>query len=63
MIREQRILSIWWPRLAIERWREDARERTSPDAAVVLVVEARARPVIHAATDAAAERARGSAPG
>ena len=29
MTAEQRILSVWWPRLAIERWRKTAGQRLS----------------------------------
>jgi len=47
----KRIASIWWPRLAIERWAKT--HNASPDAAVVLVVEAAHGQMIHAATDAA----------
>ena len=49
----KRIISIWWPRLAIERWAKT--HDTSPDAAVVLTVEAAHGQMIHAATDAALE--------
>ena len=52
----KRIVSIWWPRLAIERWATDARQRLPPDAPVVLMVEGAHGPVIHAVTEAAAER-------
>ena len=55
----RRVLSIWLPALAIERW-----ARTSdcpPDAPVVLTVEGRHGLVIHAVTKAAAER--GARPG
>jgi protein ImuB len=50
----RRILSIWLPGLAIERW-----ARTSdcaPDDPVVLTVEGTHGPIIHAVTQAAAER-------
>jgi protein ImuB len=49
-----RIASIWLPRLAIERW---ARSSASPpDSPVVLTVEGTHGPIIHAVTQAAAER-------
>src|SRR3990170_7408498 len=63
----KRIVSIWWPRLAIERWtKTHEAERCSAnhspngpfaplDAAVVLVVEAAHGQMINAATDAALE--------
>ncbi|HEU4704555.1 MAG TPA: DUF6504 family protein, partial [Sphingomicrobium sp.] len=52
--REQRILCVWWPSLAIERWR-----RTSglpPDSPVVLTLEGAHGPVIAAASPAAAAK-------
>jgi len=56
---EKRILSIWLPRLAIERWAksDDAR----PDEPVALTEEAAHGPMIVAVTDAAAKR--GARPG
>jgi protein ImuB len=47
----KRVASIWWPRLAIERWAKT--HNASPDAAIVLVVEAAHGQTIYAATDAA----------
>ncbi len=52
---EQRILSIWWPHLAIERWRRTDGSGFPPDAPVVLTVEGTHGLVISAATKAAAE--------
>ena len=55
----RRMLSIWWPGLAIERW-----ARTNglpPDVPVLLTVEGTHGPIIHAVTRAAAER--GARPG
>jgi protein ImuB len=49
-----RILSIWLPALAIERWAKNA--DCSPDAPVVLTVEGTHGFIIHAVTQAAAER-------
>ncbi|HUE79963.1 MAG TPA: DNA polymerase Y family protein [Sphingomicrobium sp.] len=53
-----RILSIWWPRLAIERWRKTAGKDFPPDAPpyapVVLTVEGTHGLVISAVTRAAA---------
>jgi protein ImuB len=49
-----RVLSIWLPHLAIERW-----ARTSdcaPDSPVVLTIEGTHGPIIHAVTEAAATR-------
>ena len=51
----KRIVSIWWPRLAIERWARTRGSDLPPDAPVVLVVEAAHGQLIHAATDAALE--------
>ena len=49
-----RVLSIWLPHLAIERW---AKSADSPaDAPVVLTIEGTHGPVIHAVTSVAAER-------
>ena len=49
-----RVLSIWLPHLAIERW---AKSADSPaDAPVLLTVEGAHGPIIHAVTSAAAER-------
>lgn len=50
----QRVLSVWLPHLAIERWAKSA--DCPPDAPVVLTVEGAHGPVIHAVTKAAAER-------
>ena len=50
---EQRILSIWWPRLAIERWAKT--NDFPPDAPVVLTVEGTHGFVISAVTRAAAD--------
>ena len=55
----RRIASIWLPRLAIERWRKG--NDAPPDAPVVLTIEGTHGPVIHAVTEAAAER--GARPG
>src|SRR3954468_20359385 len=52
--RMTRVLSIWLPHLAIERW-----ARTSdcaPDSPVVLTIEGTHGPIIHAVTEAAATR-------
>ncbi|NUQ18917.1 MAG: DNA polymerase Y family protein, partial [Sphingomonas sp.] len=49
-----RIASIWLPHLAIERWTKSS--DCAPDAPVVLTVEGPHGPVIHAATQVAAER-------
>ena len=53
---EQRILSVWWPHLAIERWRRTAGHDFPPDAPVVLTVEGPHGLVISAVTKAAAAR-------
>ena len=50
---EKRILAIWLPRLAIERWAKAS--GAAPDAAVVLVVEGAHGQSISAVTDAARE--------
>ena len=49
----KRVLSIWLPHLAIERWAKSG--DCAPDAPVVLTVEGTHGPVIHAVTKAAAE--------
>ena len=49
----KRVLSIWLPRLAIERWAKS--NDYPPDAPVVLTVEGTHGPIIHAVTKAAAE--------
>ena len=49
----KRVLSIWLPNLAIERWRKAS--DCAPDAPVVLTVEGTHGLVIHAVTKAAAE--------
>jgi protein ImuB len=50
----KRILSIWLPRLAVERWARSS--GFAPDDPVVLTVEGTHGPIIHAVTRAAAER-------
>ena len=50
----RRILSIWLPLLAVERWRRTS--DAEPDAPIVLTVEGTHGPIIHAVTQAAAER-------
>ena len=50
----KRMLSIWLPHLAIERWARSA--DSAPDTPVVLTVEGTHGPVIHAVAKAAAER-------
>ena len=50
----KRILSIWLPRLAVERWARSS--DLPPDAPVVLTVEGTHGPIIYAVTRAAAER-------
>jgi protein ImuB len=50
----KRVLSIWFPALAIERWAK--RSDCTPDSPVVLTVEGTHGPIIHAVTKAAAER-------
>jgi protein ImuB len=49
-----RVLSIWLPALAVERWTRSS--CCPPDAPIVLTVEGTHGPVIHAVTRAAAER-------
>jgi protein ImuB len=49
-----RVLSIWLPNLAIERWAQTT--DCAPDSPVVLTVEGTHGPIIHAVTPAAAER-------
>lgn len=55
----KRVLSIWLPHLAVERWARSS--DFAPDAAVVLTVEGTHGLLIHAVTRAAAER--GARPG
>jgi protein ImuB len=55
----RRILSVWLPKLAIERWAKTS--GCGPEIAAVLTIEAAHGPVIHAVTTAAAER--GARPG
>jgi protein ImuB len=50
----RRILSVWLPHLAVERWRKSS--DFAPDDPVVLTVEGTHGPIIHAVTQAAAER-------
>lgn len=50
----KRMLSIWLPHLAVERWAKSS--AYPPEAPVVLTVEGAHGPVIHAVTKAAAER-------
>jgi protein ImuB len=50
----KRILSIWLPHLAIERWAKSS--DSAPEAPVVLTVEGPHGPLIHTVTKAAAER-------
>ncbi|HET7605839.1 MAG TPA: DNA polymerase Y family protein [Sphingomicrobium sp.] len=50
----KRVLSIWLPHLAIERWAKAS--DSPPDAPVVLTIEGTHGPVIHAVTKAAAMR-------
>ena len=52
--RMTRVLSIWLPNLAVERWQKGS--DLAPEAPVVLTVEGTHGPVIHAVTPAAAER-------
>jgi nucleotidyltransferase/DNA polymerase involved in DNA repair len=49
-----RVLSIWLPHLAVERWAKNS--DSPPDAPVVLTVEGTHGVLIHAVTRAAAER-------
>ncbi len=51
---EQRILSVWWPHLAIERWSKTQGSGLPPDAPVVLTIEGTHGLVISAVTRAAA---------
>lgn len=53
--KQPRILSVWWPHLAIERWRKTAGSDFTPEAPVVLTLEGTHGPVISAVTKAAAE--------
>jgi protein ImuB len=55
----RRILSVWFPHLAVERWARSS--DFAPDDPVVLTVEGTHGPIIHAVTKAAAER--GARPG
>ena len=55
----KRVLSIWLPHLAIERWAKAS--VSPPDEPVVLTLEGTHGPIIHAATKAAAKR--GARPG
>jgi protein ImuB len=50
----KRILSVWLPHLAVERWAKNG--DFPPEAPVVLTVEGPHGPIIHAVTAAAAER-------
>jgi protein ImuB len=50
----RRVLSIWLPHLAVERWARSS--DFGPDDPVVLTVESTHGPIIHAVTQAAAER-------
>src|SRR5258708_39427687 len=52
--RMRRVLSIWLPHLAIERWAKSS--DYPPDAPVVLTVEGTHGLILHAVTRAAAER-------
>ena len=54
MMEPRRILSIWLPHLAVERWRKSS--GFAPDDPVVLTVEGTHGLIIHAATRTAAER-------
>jgi protein ImuB len=51
-----RIASIWWPHLAIERWRRTRGNCAAADAPVVLTIEGTHGLLITAVTQAAAER-------
>ncbi|HEU5286484.1 MAG TPA: DUF6504 family protein [Sphingomicrobium sp.] len=55
MTQPQRILSVWWPQLAIERWKRTSGNGFPPDSPVVLTVEGAHGPVIAAVSRAAAE--------
>ena len=57
---EQRILSVWWPHLAIERWRRTDGKDVPPETPVVLTVEGTHGPVIAAVTPAAAASGAGA---
>src|SRR5690349_15476120 len=50
----RRVLSIWFPKLAIERWSKGT--DCPPDHPAVLTIEGAHGPIIHAVTAAAAER-------
>jgi protein ImuB len=50
----RRVLSIWLPHLAVERWARSS--DFGPDDPVVLTIEGTHGPIIHAVTQAAAER-------
>jgi protein ImuB len=50
----RRVLSVWLPHLAVERWAKSS--DFGPDDPVVLTVEGTHGPIIHAVTRAAAER-------
>jgi protein ImuB len=50
----RRILSVWLPHLAVERWSKSS--DFAPDDPVVLTVEGTHGPIIHAVTQAAATR-------
>jgi protein ImuB len=50
----KRVLSIWLPHLAIERWAKSP--DYAPDTPIVLTLEGAHGPIIHAVTKAAAER-------
>ncbi|HET7316350.1 MAG TPA: DNA polymerase Y family protein [Sphingomicrobium sp.] len=50
----RRVLSIWFPALAIERWAKGS--DSPPDQPVVLTIEGTHGPIIHAVTKAADER-------
>ncbi|MCH8616720.1 DNA polymerase Y family protein [Sphingomonas sp. SM33] len=50
----RRVLSVWLPHLAVERWSKSS--DFGPDDPVVLTVEGTHGPIIHAVTRAAAER-------
>src|SRR5258708_40226545 len=52
--RMRRVLSIWLPALAIERWAKST--DYPPDAPVVLTIEGTHGLIVHAVTRAAAER-------
>jgi protein ImuB len=55
----KRVASIWFPHLAIERWAKGS--DCPPDTPIVLTVEGPHGPIIHAVTNAVAER--GARPG